>query len=86
MSAFITKYRCRYCDWLGADSELLKAPSPFDGEDILRACPECKQCANGFDLICSIPGCEGIGGCGFPTRAHGYIWTCHKHWKEYEHT
>lgn len=80
---FEDRYRCKVCNWIGVDKEMLKAPSPFDAEDMLRACPECKQCTEGFDHLCNIPECKEIGGCGFPNKTHGYMWTCHKHWIEY---
>ena len=83
---FDNNYGCKVCEWTGGDNEMLKAPSPFDAEDILRACPECKQCTEGFDHLCNIPGCKEIGGCGFPTKTHGYMWTCYKHYAEYKNT
>lgn len=83
---FDNRYRCKVCEWIGVYKEMLKAPSPFDVDDILKACPECKQCTGGFDHLCNVPECKEIGGCGFPTKTHGYMWTCHKHWIEYGKT
>ena len=83
---FEDRYRCKVCNWIGGDKEMLKASSPFDAEDTLRACPECKQCTEGFDLLCNISGCKEIGDCGFPTKMHGYMWTCYKHYAEYKNT
>ena len=42
-----TKMLCgsdwRVCRWRGKESELLRAPSPFDATIEITACPNCKE-------------------------------------------
>lgn len=79
------KWKCKACGAVSLEGELLTAPSPFDTNDTLSGCPECKQCSEGFDLLCDDPGCSAIAGCGWPTGDNldewgGYRNTCGKHW------
>lgn len=37
------KCGCFKCQWRGARTNLLSAPSPFDTNEILYACPSCKR-------------------------------------------
>jgi len=76
--------RCTNCNWVGPGESLLFAVNPFNVEETIHGCPECKQCTEGFDALCYIEGCKELGGCGFPTNAHGYLFTCHKHYEEYK--
>jgi hypothetical protein len=85
------KLKCRLCDKLFLDSEFLSAPSPFDPEDTLYACPQCKQVTEGFDHLCDVEGCKKLAGCGFPLPEKyqkifnkDYLHSCHEHWKLYE--
>jgi hypothetical protein len=75
--------QCQSCGWTGPRKSLLVAVNPFDAEDRIFGCPECKQCTDGFDQLCYIEGCTKTVCCGFPTTAHGYLFTCHEHSKEY---
>ncbi len=66
--------------------ELLTAPSPFDDTDTLTACPSCRSCEDGFDLLCDEAGCNDEASCGWPTHNDtgektGYRNTCGKHMK-----
>jgi len=74
-----TKQFCdnRRCGWRGTSDEVLKAPSPFDKEYELWACPKCKG-VNVLYLACDEPGCWQIGSSGMPVTG-GYRWTCAKH-------
>lgn len=75
----IMKLRCRerHCDWRGLENELLLEPNPFDRNDALTGCPDCK----GVDTTqeaCDEPECWEFSSCGTPTE-NGYRRTCHKH-------
>lgn len=76
----VKQWRCKECREVIPASKLLQAPSPFDDDDLLVGCPHCKQCNDGFALVCDEPGCQSDATCGFPTKA-GYRNTCSKHWK-----
>lgn len=85
------KLQCKLCGKNLHSNEMLSAPNPFDADDILKACPDCKQITDGFDHICDIDGCKNFAGCGFPVPKkykslfpQDYLYTCHKHWKQYE--
>lgn len=75
------KTECRSCGWRGSSERLLRAKSPFDQDEELVGCPECKQCAEGFDSLCDIEGCNGFVAGGTPTKDGDYIFACHKHLK-----
>lgn len=50
----------------------------------VTACPNCKQCDQGFELLCDEPGCNVVARCEGPTGDHedewgGYRNTCRKH-------
>ena len=84
------KYECKLCALTILDSEFLSAPSPFDPEDILHACPQCKQVSDGFEHLCGIEGCRGYVSCGFPVPQEfqeqlktKYLHACIKHAKQY---
>ena len=35
------RWKCESCDWIGDDSEILRASSPFGAEDMIYGCPNC---------------------------------------------
>jgi hypothetical protein len=72
------RWMCNSCDWIGGDAELLRAPSPFDPEDTLCACPKCKA-VDDLHNACDEPGCTQKAHCGFPTPDGGYRRTCSRH-------
>lgn len=72
------RWRCHDCGAITPDAELLHAPSPFDPDDELTACPRCRGVAQ-FDLLCDEPGCDKVGSCGWPTPHGGYRRTCYQH-------
>jgi len=81
------RWRCRNCDEVTLEPDLLTAPSPFDADYTLIACPVCKQCDDGFELLCDENGCNSVVSCGWPTSDNsdqwgGYRNTCHRHGKE----
>jgi len=66
------------CGWKGMDSELLKAKNPFEPEDTVYACPECKELEGSYFSSCDEPACWRETTCGTPT-ANGYRRTCSEH-------
>ena len=67
----------RRCNWHGSDAEMLKATNPFDPEDEIVGCPECKS-VDSLVLACDEPGCWEEVSCGAPVNG-GYRQTCYKH-------
>jgi hypothetical protein len=70
-------YRCR---WHGTRAEVLRAPSPFDAEQMLNGCPKCKA-VDTIVTACDEPDCWEPVSCGTPTPT-GYRNTCGKHFPE----
>lgn len=56
---------------------LLSAPSPFNPEDTLYACPGCKTVGE-FVVLCDAPTCTKRATCGTQTL-DVYRRTCHQH-------
>ncbi len=75
------RYLCdnRHCDWIGDESEMLRAPDPFNEGDMLYACPKCRD--QSLVLACDEPGCKKQATCGTPTP-EGYRRVCGDHWRE----
>jgi hypothetical protein len=82
MSVRVSKWKCRDCKKVSTGAELLRAPSPFDPEDILAGCPHCKSC-EGFSEMCDQPGCDKDASCGW-SSPNGYRRTCYNHWTREE--
>jgi hypothetical protein len=81
------RWKCRSCGSISFEPALLVARSPFEYSTMLTACPVCKQCDEGFDVLCDEPGCNRIAGCGWPTENNddewgGYRNTCYAHMKD----
>lgn len=81
------RWRCKECSVANPESKMLTAPSPFDASATLTACPSCKTCDEGFELLCDEPGCDREAGCGWPTgdandEWGGYRNTCFNHWRQ----
>ena len=76
------RWRCRDCLKISWDEELLHAVSPFDDELELTGCPKCRECNNGFDLLCEEPGCDEKVECGWVVD-NQYHQTCYKHYYTY---
>jgi len=72
--------RCRACDTLLPTAKILKAPNPFNLNDIVEGCPKCKAVTQ-FVPVCDMAGCRSDGTCGMPTPG-GYLWLCHIHYSE----
>lgn len=61
------KYRCNECGDYCEDKELLVATNPFDGEEMIYGCPQCK-CVNEMVRVCDHAGCRDDATCGMPTE------------------
>lgn len=72
-------FRCKACNEVIAERDMLSAPNPFDESDMLTGCPRCLACDYGFALICDHDGCRADASCGWPTAGGGYRQTCHQH-------
>lgn len=78
------RWKCKLCSGVTLEPDLLTAPSPFCDTYQLTGCPGCKQCDEGFELLCDEPGCNRDASCGWPTGNEadawgGYRQTCYKH-------
>jgi hypothetical protein len=83
------RWKCMKCHAVTQESELLRAPNPFDGET-LTACPHCKYFIQTpvLVLVCDEPGCTDTANCGWPTADATDAWggwrkTCGKHYLQY---
>ena len=76
----VRRWGCNSCDWIGPETDLLRALNPFDhGETEILGCPKCKA-VDDFLAVCDEPGCDKEVTCGFPTET-GYRTTCGKHYR-----
>ena len=74
------RYRCNQCLLVLDARQVLTAPSPFDADDELEGCPDCKQCRFGFTRLCDEPaGCDRDATCGWPDGHGWYRHTCGRH-------
>lgn len=65
------------CNWHGDSSEVLRAKNPFDEDEVIEGCPECRE-INSPRQACDEPGCWKEATCGTPTP-EGYRSTCGEH-------
>lgn len=79
MPARMHRWECKNCNHIVNDDELLAATNPFDADDVIYGCPNCKS-IEGFHNICDEPGCRQHAGCGWPSPT-GYRRTCYEHGK-----
>jgi hypothetical protein len=75
----MTMWRCKTCNVCTPTESLLRAPSPFNPEDELLACPSCKHCDEGFDEMCDEPGCARTASSGWKPKDQPYRRTCGEH-------
>ena len=71
------KVICEECNWRGQQDQLLTAINPFDSDDDINGCPQCKS-INTALFACEETDCWEPVTCGFPT-AVGYRQTCGRH-------
>jgi hypothetical protein len=74
------KVKCKVCNWKGVASELLHSVSPFDKDEVITGCPECKEIGSSVS-VCDFIDCWKEATCGTPTE-DDYRWTCGKHSRE----
>jgi hypothetical protein len=77
-------FRCDVCDEDVKQKDILRAPNPFDADDIVSGCPHCKSVygEGSFTEICEVEGCGKPATCGKPLRNGGYLRGCFKHYEE----
>jgi hypothetical protein len=74
-------WKCMQCGTVSLGSQMLTAPSPFDPEDTLTACPKCKS-MDEWKEMCEIDGCDNGATMGMNTE-NGYKRLCYKHGEKY---
>jgi len=72
------KYVCASCNAKLLRAQLLEAPNPFDPDDTITGCPECKAVSDTW-LACDEPGCWVGASCGRPSST-GYRNVCGQHY------
>lgn len=73
----INRFKCEDCWSIVTSDRLLRAESPFDPDDEIVGCPECKSIV-GFISLCHETGCSEQASMGKSTE-DGYVNSCHKH-------
>lgn len=71
-------WRCLECDVVSAEDEVLTAVSPFDADDIIWGCPECKA-VNRFEMLCRRIDCSEEATVGRLCSDGAYRFTCAWH-------
>ena len=71
------KLICSDCGHQYRESEILKAPSPFEPDENIYGCPKCKA-IDKASLVCDEPRCWEPSTCGWSGN-DGYRRTCGKH-------
>ena len=84
MNRDMQRWRCKFCDAVTLEKDLLTAPSPFCDTYELKGCPRCKDCQEGFVAVCDEPGCIREATSGWPTGDDSDAWggyrrTCQTH-------
>lgn len=59
------------------EAEMLVAQHPFDPDDQVHGCPQCRTIRNIY-RACDRTGCHRAASSGTPD-GHSYRWTCHTH-------
>lgn len=73
-------WRCKECKNVAPDSQLLKAPNPFDADEVVFGCPVCKA-VDRFEEMCDVVDCNQSASCGTPIEGTpSYVRTCYLHW------
>lgn len=73
-------WRCSECDLIYWEEQLLKAFSPFDKNDVLIGCPNCKS-VDSFTQVCDALSCRKEATCGISTKEK-YRRVCGDHYRE----
>lgn len=77
------QWLCNRCDEIVNNNDLLSGWNPFDEDENIHGCPKCRQCNEGFHMVCDEPGCTKRVSCGWPSES-GYRQTCHDHYRSVE--
>ncbi len=72
------KVKCGECSWKGENREILESPNPFDTEEQIQGCPQCKS-VDSICTICDEDNCWDEVSCGTSTP-DGYRNTCSDHY------
>lgn len=75
------RWKCKQCDHICRSADLLHAPHPFDKDDVVVGCPNCKS-VDSFTAACDVDGCRHESSSGTPTTDGsygGYTYRCHEH-------
>lgn len=73
---FPDRWRCRECNYVCHEIDMLRAPNPFDATDTITGCPTCKTVDSWIE-VCDE--CDHEATCGTPTADGGYRRTCYDH-------
>jgi len=68
---------CRECGWMGRNAQMLTAPNPFNAEDEVNGCPNCKS-VSCLLVACQVDGCRKEASVGFP-KDGDYVNACGDH-------
>jgi len=76
---------CKECKWIGTKNQMLKGKHPFEDNEIITGCPNCKE-INSLRTKCMVEGCKEISTCistltgQTKTTKNGYFY-CYKHYE-----
>ena len=69
--------KCRECDWIGTDTDVLRGANPFNDSESVYGCPNCLS-VDSMQPVCDHQDCWKLATCGTPTK-DGYRSTCGEH-------
>jgi hypothetical protein len=72
-----TRFVCSQCRWRGPVSAALAGLNPHNAEEILFACPRCRDLS--LRVCCDEPDCTSEVTCGTPLPDGSYRRTCGEH-------
>ena len=73
------KVKCDQCGWTGTYGDVLHAPNPFDTEEGIDGCTDCKSVGS-IIMVCDEGDCMKYATCGWPSPK-GYRNTCGEHFE-----
>lgn len=76
------KWKCKECDTITDDDQILIKNNPFVEKHIIQGCPSCFS-VNSLQIVCDEYGCEKVATFGYSTD-DGFINTCGEHIKKLE--
>lgn len=78
----IQEYRCRSCDHVFSDDNILMGKHPFTPDFTVYGCPNCKDVEN-FDVICDAHLCNKDVSGGKPVNGE-YLHLCSDHLEKFK--